>query len=624
MGGWAAVIGQAQDAKQRLCRFRKVFSVSGVPSLRVKMLASNPDITAFSWGWTKAEVSDIQSAESEGTLLILCGVVTDLGRFGPVLPSQSQTAAQILKLWKRYPEKLIPELNGSFNLLFYEKNSGMTVLYTDRFASRSVWIYKEAECLIAGNFPSAVAALCRTSLEIDPAGLWSLFHTSRHPETRGLYHGVRSLSAGQKAVFAPDSEAEISFWWRRKYRPEHGLSPSEWGEILARALLKAAERYKKVSPNPHLFLSGGLDSRIVAAAYRKPLKTITLCTEPNTESRVAAKVAKSLGLEHRTVIRSPYWYLKTKEASALISSGNHLSSHTHFIVPVIETVSRTPDACFFLGDLLENLNHHYFRFPKSNNFYFTPQQVPHLLESSVPFTSEKNGWPSQVFESHLAEHIERSWVEAVEEAASRVLKVSEDDRDRFDTYLRWQDVSLTYTYNMITCIWPFASERTLFFDNDLNDLSLRIPAELRGSGRIHRWILHHLSKKLLLLPDTNTFLPPFLPSGAVSMARKVRPLLGRIRRAAYRRRNSQKLVLKTSGSWLLFHELYRRDRAYRALIQGVLADSSLFPPQVFNRKEMGRIWQQYLAGDINLHREIEALLSFALLQRQIPTRGIHL
>ena len=56
-----------------------------------------------------------------------------------------------------------------------------------------------------------------------------------------------------------------------------------------------------VTSEPYLFLSGGLDSRIAAAAYGEPLKTVTLYSKPNMETKLAYLTSKILGLEHKSI-----------------------------------------------------------------------------------------------------------------------------------------------------------------------------------------------------------------------------------------------------------------------------------------------------------------------------------
>ncbi len=619
MGGWVSLFGKAGDLYLRVDRFRRVFNVENVPELNIEIRQHTPQFTSILWAWRKFRIPDmfIQSDEI-GNIILLCGTVTDLGKYGAISSDQNETAKMILNFWKEYGDAIIDEINGSWSLLFYNAKENRLTAFTDRFASRSIWISQDGNVWIIGNFPSAIVAIRKNSTNYDPAGLYSLFTISRHIPGKGIYKEVFALKAGQGITLRPDTGYQILDWYKRRYNPDFSVKPKEWGYRLAKALKYSAGRYKRITSNPYLFLSGGLDSRIVSASYGKDLKTVTLCTSPNFESRIARLVSSCLNLEHRQTVRSPYWYLDTLKASALITSGNYLFSHTHFIVPVIEIIENEPNASFFLGDLLENLNKHYFSLPDGNSIVFKPSNLPNLLINFIPSVSRIQHPMSSIFNNKIYHYLYKDWFEAIQDSAKLVMDVSEDDRDKFDTYLRWVDVSVTYTYNMITCIWPFASERNLFFDNDLNSLSLQIPADIRGKGVIHKWILWHLKKELLMIPDANYFLPVFMPKWLQKVSKEVRPKIGRLRRNLYTKRKKGVSVMPTAGSWLLFADLYRRNRRYRAAIESLLNDNNALPCDIFDHKGIRNLWQEFLNGNNGLLFDINALLTFGTLNCLIP------
>jgi len=625
MGGWVFIFGDTSDFDTQLERFARIFSVGGVPDLRVENYVYDdmPTVKALSWAWNGVSVPDVHVIRRKGALLILCGVITDLGRFGSLSNNQESTTSLVLRLWVEHRDDLIRELNGSFSCLFHDPNKDEATLYTDRFASRSVWFTKENNVWIVGNFPSAIAAIKKNNPKIDPVGLWSLFLAGRQLGSHGLYSNIRALMAGEKAVLSSTSGKMISRWWERRYRPEHGVSAPEWGCRLASALRASADRYKKVSANPHLFLSGGLDSRIAAASFGKPLRTLTLCTSPNAESRIASLVSKSLGLEHRRIIRSPYWYLDTLDASSLISSGSFLTDHTHFIVPIQEICSLNPRSTFLLGDLLENFNKHYFK-PSGEKFNFDHFGINEFYKH-IPYAMTNSSRIGVHFRTELRELLGEAYSQALLEYAESVLDVSEDSADCFDTFLRWANVGVTPTYNMITCLWPLAQERNLYFDNDLNNLSLKIPASVKGARVLHKWILYDLCRRLALIPDANYFLPPILPHKLKNLVKKLRPAIGTFRRNLIARtRRGNKPVLKSSGSWLVLHEMYRKDPQYKNLIENLITNEAIFPTEIFDLREIRNMWNNYLLGDISLNYEIRALLSFGSLHRLLSFDGIEL
>ena len=102
----------------------------------------------------------------------------------------------------------------------------------------------------------------------------------------------------------------------------------------------------------------------------------------------------------------------------------------------------------------------------------------------------------------------------------------------------------------------------------------------------------------------------------------MRPIIGNLRRRLIRQRKGNEPVLKTSGSWLLLHEMYRKDEHYKERIGTLLFDKGVFPPEIFDTEEIQKTWQTFVDGSIGLHFEIEALLSFGSLNKMIPCNGI--
>jgi len=619
MGGWVALFGDISNFEGRLRNFKKVFNIENFEKLNFEVKKYSNDFISISWSWRKIGMPDISISSINNNTLILCGAVTDLGRFN--LNNSNITADKIINLWNEHGENLMNEINGSWSLVFFNSREKSVTTFVDRFASRSIWISKDDKVWIIGNFPSAVVSMRKNSTHFDPAGLFSLFYASRHLPGQSLYKEVFTISAGVKARLDYNGHCSLGKWWVRKYHPDYRIKPKLWGEYLAHALKQSAERIKRISPNPFLFLSGGLDSRIVAASMGRPLTSYTLCNLPNMESRCARLVAKTIGIKHNLMIRSPYWNLDALKAASLISSGNNLTMHTHFIKPVIEINKLFQNASFLLGDLLENLNKHYFNIPKGIPFSFNVKDLPSFLNKFVPGVTKNPTRLLNMFNKDIRERLKNRWIDALHESSKLVLDVSEDVRDKVDTYLRWIDVSVTYTYNMFTCIWPFASERNIFFDNEINNLSLKIPSHIRSKGIIHPWILWHLNKSLLIIPNANNFLPPFVPKSLQNFTKTLRPKIGALRRRVLSKTTSGPLKA-TSGSWALNYELYRKDKRYKDAIKTLLNDDIALPQEIFEHGEIQNVWKEFLDGSSNLLFEIDALISFSSLHNLIRCNGI--
>ena len=161
MGGWILISGDTKQSDAQIQNFKRVFTVAGVPSLNIETIPYHKDLHIVLWSWSNPPVPDIVvSREANGSeVIVLHGVITDLGRFGPAEGGQSVIGSTILELWNKYGRELIPELNGSFSCACVNVYDKSVTLFTDRFASRSVWFSQEDNTWYAGNFPAALAAI---------------------------------------------------------------------------------------------------------------------------------------------------------------------------------------------------------------------------------------------------------------------------------------------------------------------------------------------------------------------------------------------------------------------------------------------------------------------------------
>lgn len=96
----------------------------------------------------------------------------------------------------------------------------------------------------------------------------------------------------------------------------------------------------------------------------------------------------------------------------------------------------------------------------------------------------------------------------------------------------------------------------------------------------------------------------------------MRPILGGLRRR-WKTSRSSGPIQSTSGSWLLTHELYRKDTAYRERVANTLNNPDCFPEEIFDRARIKETWNEYLAGNIDRHFEIASLLTYGTLQQQL-------
>jgi asparagine synthase (glutamine-hydrolysing) len=210
----------------------------------------------------------------------------------------------ILRAFDAWGERCLEKFNGMFALAIWEPLSGEIFLARDRMGQKPLYV-----ALLAGRalaFASelpALQALPWIDWEIDPASVWEYLQTGYIAAPATIYRGMGKLAPGCWMRCGVQGPAEL----RRYFDPNEirNTAPTSAQEVKS-AVLEAVRRQLVADVPVGCFLSGGIDSSVVAAAMKmvagdRPVLTFSIgFDDPRyDETRYAAEVAASLGTEHR-------------------------------------------------------------------------------------------------------------------------------------------------------------------------------------------------------------------------------------------------------------------------------------------------------------------------------------
>lgn len=565
------------------------------------------------WSWNnKGIIPDINYLEDKATHLtvVLDGFISGFGKYGTVSGDKRKNLKKLIDAYLENGYEFIRELNGSFAILIYNELNDSLEIFTDRTSTRPVWYNDDPINFSAANLPSTLALL-RDNIEYDEIGLWSLLATSRHVGERSIFKGIKNLRSGS-ILSINKNQIKKEKWYQLQYTPNYNLSIDGWSERIASTLIKSANNILNQYNNVNLLLSGGMDSRVAVAAFGGNVKTITLTTRHNYNSRLSELVAAKNGNQHRTMVRDEQWYLRHFRSAAFIAGGNYKFTHAHF-TSIFDQDNEYFNETFSHGDLLENFNSHYFKIKLQN------QPLIELIKnynkvysySVTDFSSFEN-----LFVDVKGSKMRSMWEDYTISEYENLSSVSDSIEDVFDAFFRWQNQTVCPTYLMLENFRPYTNIVNIMFDNDLLNLILTIPQEIKSESKLHRGILKVLNKKLLLVPDSNYLLPPIVPKFVNNSLMKIRPVIGKYRRK-FMGRNVNKPFVYTEGSWDMLHERYRKDENHRDLIKNVLYDKDVLEDSIFNHSYIQKTFNEFLNGNLKKQIEIDMLLSFSLLIKSI-------
>ena len=196
---------------------------------------------------------------------------------------------------------------GMYAIAVFDRRRGTLVLARDPVGEKPLYVAD----LGGGSWafasePGPLVPLLGSSPPIDEAAIGDLLTLGAIAAPRSLFRDIRQLLPGECRRYRLDGSATPTSTF---IRPPIAIDATVDGddlEALETALRNAVDACLKPGVPAGVFLSGGIDSALVAAFARDcrpdiPTYTVAFDEPDLDESAAAAVVARHLGLEHRIV-----------------------------------------------------------------------------------------------------------------------------------------------------------------------------------------------------------------------------------------------------------------------------------------------------------------------------------
>jgi asparagine synthase (glutamine-hydrolysing) len=237
-------------------------------------------------------------------------LAAELTAAGVNLADRSDTEVLFRFLQRTGIHATLDKIDGQFAFAFFEGRTGRLHLARDRFGEKPLYWWTRDGVLVFGSEPAAVLAHpAARGLPIDLGAVHKFLHYEYLPGAHGFHRDLRKLAPGHVLTWSRGSAAIRSYW--RPQPDEAGTARAGESEAakLDRldALLDTTVRDRLVADVPvGVFLSGGIDSSLVAALVGKHAPGLTAFTvrmpEATYDETPAAKaLARSLRLAHEVI-----------------------------------------------------------------------------------------------------------------------------------------------------------------------------------------------------------------------------------------------------------------------------------------------------------------------------------
>lgn len=237
----------------------------------------------------------------------------DLEKRGHRLRTRSDTEV-IVHLYEEHGADCVRQLNGQFAFALWDVRRKSLLLARDRTGEKPLFYTVSRGRLVFGSEIKAILACPGVERAIDHRCLDQAFTFFMPVNPRTMFRGIVNLPPGRYVEVVDGEFRTVTYWEPRLPdldAASNSLSDEEWQTQL-RGHVEQSVRRRMIADVPvGAFLSGGLDSSVIAAVAQQQagrrLQTFSICHETDyyDESRYSDLMARSLGTEHHRLTIRP-------------------------------------------------------------------------------------------------------------------------------------------------------------------------------------------------------------------------------------------------------------------------------------------------------------------------------
>lgn len=466
-------------------------------------------------------------------------------------------------------------LNGQFNAVACMSEPGGLRIVTDRLGSRPLYYASSGSKHVVASEMKAVVHALEIDFPLCEQGVLELFAFGHNVGDRTVLEGIRVLPQG--ALIEIDERGmRATRYFRYRYRAgDSRKDPVALGERITHAVRESVPDYFRVAGRKGFFLSGGLDSRIIAGAVDESLLPVKAFTFGYPESRdvvFAGELADRLGFSH-TILTYPEIYLsdviegvvRRTECAAPFYHATSLLFHDRIAEDVDNIVVG------FCGDVFSggHLRRGMFELPPG------PELTGMIFDRALCASRQEL---AQIFQPHI---MDRVWMRMVESFSNSVDAI--EDQSGIDVADVWD---VEHRQRRFTFSAPKVDRRRFevlapLLDNRFVDLVLTLPAWARKGQLAYKHAIVNGYPALRQIPCAATGKPIQLNPLKEKVSEAFR-LSGR----AAQKIMSRLGIGSASLGWQ-FRDISEEMRRDTALFNDILEpylDSPNFPETIFNKQ----------------------------------------
>ncbi|MGH7557118.1 MAG: asparagine synthase (glutamine-hydrolyzing) [Gemmatimonadota bacterium] len=221
---------------------------------------------------------------------------------GHLFRTRSDTEV-IVHLYEERGADLVHALRGMFAIAVWDSRRRRLLLARDHLGQKPLFWARQGERLLFASEIKAILAVAPGLAEVDPRALDEYLTLRVIADPRTMFAGIHKLPPAHLMSWE-NGEPSIRRWWDLRFEPKPALSEEDALERLDEVVRESVGAHLVSDVPLGSFLSGGIDSGIVAAVAQsltgEPLKTFSGSVPYRgfDEAPAAAAVARHCGTRH--------------------------------------------------------------------------------------------------------------------------------------------------------------------------------------------------------------------------------------------------------------------------------------------------------------------------------------
>ena len=236
----------------------------------------------------------------------------ELETAGHIFKSDHSDTEVLIHGYKQWGKNLSLHLNGMWAFAILDNKENKLFLSRDRFGEKPLFYYLSGNKFIFSSELSGITQFKQIIFNLNILNLKKYCAHGYFPLTTTPYKNILKLSAGHNLLLDLSSmKIKIEKYWDYLIEPDYSISENEWKEKIF-SLLENSVKQRLVADAPvGVFLSGGLDSSIIACLAQnnsdKKLNTFAINFKEKSldESKYSNFIAKKINSSHYQELIDP-------------------------------------------------------------------------------------------------------------------------------------------------------------------------------------------------------------------------------------------------------------------------------------------------------------------------------